>query len=278
MVEQGCEIYYDDEVQLFYGQTTLTGIRLKSGRHIACDALVIAIGTIPNIELAKQCNLNCQRGVIVNERLQTNDPSVYALGEIAEFRGFLYGITAAAEQQAAVAARFIHGDVSSVYEASLLMNIIKIHGFDLCSMGIPECPNDIDYQEIVFIDRSKRYYKKCIIHQDRLVGAILIGDKTEFQEFRELIANRIELSDKRLQLLRSGKKPEPVLGKLVCSCNNVGTENLKRKIEQGYVDLKDLCTATGAGTGCGSCKPEVQRILESCIKIGVARVEWEVDK
>jgi ferredoxin-nitrate reductase len=263
MADQGCEIFYDDEVQLFCGQSRLTGIRLKSGRHIECDAMVIAIGTIPNIELARDAGLNCQRGVIVNERMQTNDPDIFALGEIAEFKGMLYGITAAAEEQAAVAAEFINGDISSYYQESLLMNIIKIHGFDLCSMGIPECPNDTDYEEIVFIDKSRRYYKKCIIHQDRLVGAILIGDKSEFQEFRELIANKIELSDKRLQLLKSGKKAEPVLGRLVCVCNNVGTENITRKIEEGCLHLKDLSAATGAGTGCGSCRPEVQRILEN---------------
>ncbi|MGZ5134507.1 MAG: molybdopterin-dependent oxidoreductase [Flavitalea sp.] len=265
MVDQGCDIYYDDEVQLFYGQAKLTGIRLKSGRQIECDALVIAIGTVPNIELARDCGLFCQRGVIVNERLQTNDTAIFAVGEIAEFKGFLYGITAAAEEQAGVAAHYINGDIASFYEESLLMNIIKIHGFDLCSIGIAECPNETDFEEITFIDKAKRYYKKCIIHNDRLVGAILIGDKTEFQEFRELIANKIELSDKRLQLLRSGKKAEPVLGTLVCSCNNVGSENLKRKVDDGCTNLKDLCAITGAGTGCGSCKPEVQRILESCI-------------
>ena len=264
MVDQGCDIYYDDEVQLFNGQTKLNGIRLKSGRQIECDAVVIAIGTVPNIELAKECGLNCQRGVIVNERLQTNDPSIFALGEIAEFKGFLYGITSAAEEQAAVAAHFINGDIASYYQESLLMNIIKIHGFDLCSMGIPECPDDVNYEEIIFIDRSKRYYKKCIIHQDRLVGAILIGDKTELQEFKELIANKTELSEKRLHLLRSGKQAEPALGKLVCSCNNVGVDNLKNKIAEGYTSLKELCATTGAGTGCGSCRPEVKRILESC--------------
>ncbi len=263
MVDQGCDIYYDDEVQLFNGQAKLSGIRLKSGRQIECDAVVIAIGTVPNIELARDCGLNCQRGVIVNERLQTNDPSIFALGEIAEFKGFLYGITAAAEQQAAVVAHFIQGDIASYYKESLLMNIIKIHGFDLCSMGIPECPDDMNYEEIVFIDRSKRYYKKCIIHQDRLVGAILIGDKTELQEFKDLITNKTELSDKRLQLLRSGQKAEPVLGKLVCSCNNVGSDNLIKKIEEGCINLKDLCAMTGAGTGCGSCRPDVKRILES---------------
>jgi ferredoxin-nitrate reductase len=271
MVDQGCDIYYNDEVQLFYGQSKLTGIRLKSGRQINCDALVIAIGTVPNIELAIESGLNCQRGVIVNERMQTSDPDVYAIGEIAEFKGFLYGITAAAEQQAAIVAQYLNGDVSSHYEGSLLMNIIKIHGFDLCSLGIPECPDD-DHEEIVFIDKAKRYYKKCIIYQDRLVGAILIGDKSEFQEFRELIANKIELSEKRLQLLRSGKKSEPVLGKLVCSCNSVGSENLRKKIEEGCTELKDLCAATGAGTGCGSCRPEVQRILKENAGANVIRI------
>jgi ferredoxin-nitrate reductase len=265
MADQHCDIYYDDEVQLFYGRSELTGIRLKSGKVIDCNALVFAIGTIPNIELAKETGLHCQRGVIVNERLQTSDPNVFAIGEIAEFEGTLYGITAAAEQQAHVVARYLQGDIASYYGGSLFMNIIKIHGFDLCSIGIPECPNEQDYEEIIFLDKAKRYYKKCIIHQDRLVGAILIGDKSEFQEFRELIANKIELNEKRLQLLRSGNKAEPVLGKLVCSCNNVGSENLKNKINEGCTDFKQLCSLTGAGTGCGSCRPEVQRILEETL-------------
>ncbi|MEN0053114.1 MAG: (2Fe-2S)-binding protein, partial [Mucilaginibacter sp.] len=99
---------------------------------------------------------------------------------------------------------------------------------------------------------------------------ILIGDKSEFLEFRELIANKTELSEKRMQLLRSGKKTEPVLGKLVCSCNNVGSENIQNKIASGCNNLKDLCSATGAGTGCGSCRPEVKRLLEEMLKTAAA--------
>ncbi|HTE02149.1 MAG TPA: molybdopterin-dependent oxidoreductase [Mucilaginibacter sp.] len=262
MVDQGCDIYYDDEVQLYYGRSKLTGIGLKSGRKINCDAMILAIGTIPNLEIARECGLECRRGVIVNERMQTSDPDIYAIGEIAEFEGTLYGITAAAEQQAEVVAGYLTGDIASYYKGSLFMNIIKIHGFDLCSIGLPECPDDKDYEEVVFIDKAKRYYKKCIIHQDRLVGAILIGDKSEFLEFRDLIANKTELSEKRLQLLRSGSKADPVLGKLVCSCNNVGSENIRKKITEGCTNMKDLCTNTGAGTGCGSCRPEVKRLLE----------------
>jgi ferredoxin-nitrate reductase len=164
-----------------------------------------------------------------------------------------------------VVAHYLHGDIASLYNGSLLMNIIKIHGFDLCSLGIPEALNETDYEEIIFIDKSKRYYKKCIIHQDRLVGAILIGDKSEFTEFRELIANKIELSEKRLTLLRSGSKAEPVRGRLICSCNNVGIDNLKNRIGVGCTDLKELCNLTGAGTGCGSCRPEIQNILSDCL-------------
>ncbi len=179
--------------------------------------------------------------------------------------GNLFGFTAAAEQQAAVLARFLHGDIASIYQGTVPMNIIKIHGFDLCPIGLPECPNTAEYEEIVFIDKARRYYKTCIIHQDRLVGAILVGDKEEFLEFREWITNRIELSEKRLQLLRSGAKSEPVMGKLVCTCNNVGSGNLQQKIAGGCADLSALCSATGACTGCGSCRPEVKRILEEAL-------------
>ena len=266
MADQGCDIYYNDEVQLFYGRSKLTGIGLKSGQKINCDALILAIGTTPNIELAKECGLDHKRGIIVNERLQTNDPDIYAIGEVAEFGGMLYGITAAAEQQAAIVSRYLTGDITGYYEGSLLMNIIKVHGFDLCSIGLAESPNDDEYEEIIFVDKAKRYYKKCIIHHDRLVGAILIGDKSEFQEFRELIANKTELSEKRIQLLRNGQKTDPLLGNLVCSCNNVGSENICKKIAEGCTEFKDLCASTGAGTGCGSCRPEVKKILENMLK------------
>ena len=146
------------------------------------------------------------------------------------------------------------------------MNILKLSGLDLCSLGIPEVPvNGEGYDEILFIDKSLRYYKKCIVKDDRLVGAILIGDKSEFAEFRSLIENKIELSERRMQLLRSGKKVEPVLGKLVCSCNQVGEGNLTKLIEDGCHTLATLCQRSGAGLGCGSCKPEVQQIIKESL-------------
>jgi ferredoxin-nitrate reductase len=263
LTEKGVDIYYNDEIERFLGDETVSGIRLKSGLKIDCQAIVIAIGTAPNIELAKECGIDCKRGVVVDEYLQTNDKNIFAIGEIAEFKGFLYGITAAAEQQAEIVAKYLNGDISKYYSGSLLMNILKMHGTELCSLGEVECPDDPAYEEVIFIDKAKRYYKKCIIHNDRLIGAILIGDKNEFLEYRNLIENKIELSEKRLQLLRSGKEIEPVMGKLICSCNNVGEGNLINKIKEGCKDHLQLCQLTGAGTGCGSCRPEVKAILEN---------------
>ncbi|HSC55467.1 MAG TPA: molybdopterin-dependent oxidoreductase [Phnomibacter sp.] len=264
---KGIDIYYNDEVERYLGTNSVEGVRLKSGLTIHGQAVVMAVGTVPNVELAKACGIEVKRGVVVNEYLQTSDPSIFAVGEIAEFGGFLYGITAAAEQQAAIVAQFFQGDISKYYEGSLLMNILKMHGTDLCSLGLAESPNEPGYEEVVFIDKAKRYYKKCIIHNDRLVGAILIGDKSEFLEFRNLIENKIELSEKRLQLLRSGKKAEPVIGKLVCSCSNVGEGNIKAVINQGCSDLLQLCQLTGAGMGCGSCRSEVKAILDSTVNV-----------
>jgi ferredoxin-nitrate reductase len=266
MINLGVDIYYNDEVAAFYGTEKFEGVRLKSGRKIEAQIAVFAIGTSPNVEIARACGLEVNRGVVVNDYLQTSDPDIFAAGEIAQWRGEMWGITAAAEQQADTIAKYIAGDWASYYKGSLSVNIMKIQGVQLCSMGMIETPKSSEYEEITFIDKAKRYYKKCIIHNDKLVGAILIGDKTEFLEFKDLIANGIELSDKRLELLRSGKKADPVMGKLVCSCNNVGEGNLKSCISGGCKDFNALCTQTGAGMGCGSCRPEVRAILENVLR------------
>lgn len=263
IVARGIDVYYNDEVEQFYGTEKIEGVRLKSGQKIDCDAIIVAAGTTPTIQLAREAGLQCNRGVEVNDYLQTSDPDIFACGEIAEWKKQMWGITAAAEQQAEVVAKFLAGDLSSFYKGSLSMNLLKMHGLNLCSLGVIETPaGSTDYEEVTFIDKAKHYYKKCIIHNDRLVGAILIGDKSEFLEFKDLIANGIELSEKRLQLLRSNQKSEPVLGKLVCSCNNVGQGNLENAIKGGCTDFAQLCQKTGAGTGCGSCRPEVRMILE----------------
>ncbi|MEM9929382.1 MAG: molybdopterin-dependent oxidoreductase [Bacteroidota bacterium] len=262
---RGIQIYFRNEVQTVFEKPTGKGLRVtfKSGKVVDCDAIVYAIGTRPNLEIGRAAGLTCGRGITVDDRLMTSDPSIYAIGEVAEWRGKRFGITAAAEQQADVLAGFLVGDPSAVYRGSTLMNILKFDNFDLCSIGEISYPSDDpSYEEIVFRDTSQAYYKKCIVRNDRLVGAILLGDKNEFAEFRELIEERIELSEKRQELLRSASTKESLKGRLVCSCNNVGAGNIQEAIAGGSTSLNAVCKATGGGLGCGSCKPEIQEILE----------------
>lgn len=266
--EQGTNLFLNDEIEnIFKRDDGLLNVVLKSGHRITGKAVIFAIGTVPNTELAKECGLKVQRGVVVNDHMQTNDASIFAMGEIAEHNDTLYGITMVAEEQAAAAAKFLSGDITGVFTGSVSMNILKYPGLELCSLGIPEIPADDDsFEEIIFYDKAARYYKKCIIQNNIMVGAILFGDKQEFTEFKELIKQKTELSDKRLTLLRSGKPAQPVIGKIVCSCNSVGEGNLIAEILNNTHDLEKLCLATGAGTGCGSCRPEVKAILEQNLK------------
>ena len=259
-------VYLNDQVESVESLNDTTGrlaAFLKSGKTLQVDAVVYAVGTRPNIEFATEAGVDSARGIVVNDYMQSSDPAIFAMGEIAEHRGKLLGITSAAEQQADVLARYLNGDVQSTYEGSVPMNILKFSNLDLCSIGIAEVPvNSEGYDEILFIDKSMRYYKKCIVKDDKLVGAVLVGDKSEFADFKMLIESQIELSERRLQLLRSGKKTEPMLGKLVCSCNQVGEGNIRKLIQGGCRSLPTLCQTSGAGMGCGSCKPEIQRLLK----------------
>ncbi|AZQ59223.1 NAD(P)H-nitrite reductase [Maribacter sp. MJ134] len=269
--ERGIQIYFDNEVSTVFEEKEAPSsllVNLKTGRTIQCNAIVYAIGTRPNIELAKKANLETRRGVQVNAYLQTSNPSIFALGEIAEFNNSLFGITSAAEQQADIAANYMLGDFSSIYNGSVLMNILKFENLDLCSIGMVNAPKeDSSYEEIILMDVSKRFYKKCIVKDDTLKGAILMGDKNEFAEFKRLIEEEIELSEKRNELLRGASNTVPLKGKLVCSCSQVGEGNVLDAIANGCSDFNKLCAETGAGLGCGSCKPEVKVLLDSQLQL-----------
>jgi len=264
--ERGIQIYFDNEASTVFDdeETGELNITLKSGKSITANAIVYAIGTIPNVEIARENDIDCGRGVRVNQHLQSSHPDIFAIGEIAEYNNQLFGITSAAEEQAGILANFIAGDVSSSYNGSVLMNILKFNDLSLCSIGNIDVPdNDESYEEVIFTDMSKRYYKKCIVKDDLLVGAVLMGDKSEFAEFKTMIESKIEMADKRDTLLRGSSNDTPMLGTLVCSCSQVGSGNIEEAIAQGCTNFTELCNKTGAGLGCGSCKTEVREILHN---------------
>src|SRR5690606_16948160 len=168
--EMGMRVYLNDQVQSVDADpaSNLLKVQLQSDTLLKADAVVYAVGTRPNIEIIQEAGIETARGVVVNDFMQTSDPSIFAMGEIAEHRGKLLGITSAAEKQADVVAQFLHGNMQSIYEGAVPMNILKFSDLDLCSIGIAEIPvgSSDGYDEILFIDKSMRYYKKCIVKDD----------------------------------------------------------------------------------------------------------------
>ncbi|EOQ88699.1 molybdopterin oxidoreductase [Leptospira yanagawae serovar Saopaulo str. Sao Paulo = ATCC 700523] len=265
---RGIEVSFNSEISKVHGYDRVTYVELKDGKKIYPDGIVYAMGTSPNLSLAKEMGIEIGEGIKVNEFLQTSDPDIYAIGEVAEHTSGVYGTVLAAEEQAKVAANHIYGYRFQTYKGSLHSNLLKIPGLELVSLRLPgiqfEDLSD-EYEEIVFMDRKRRKYKKCIVKGDKLVGAILVGDKSEFVEYKNLIASGLELGDKRQQLLSSISTAKPPKGVLVCSCNGVGQGNIEDVIQFGAKDLNEVMEKTGAGTGCGSCRPEVSQIIKRCL-------------
>ena len=266
IIARGIDVIYFSEIVEVLGKEKIESVILANGDVIKCDSLFFAIGVKPNMSIAQKAGLDCSRGIIVNDFMQTSDESIYAIGEVIEHRGNMYGTTSAAQEQASLLGNVLLGDFSQRYLGSVNFNILKIHNLKLCSLGLIRRLDD-SYEEIQVVDEKLCYYKKCFVKGDYLYGAILIGDNSEFSEFKNLIENKYELGERRNTLFRgTNPQKEKVLGKLICVCNDVGEGNIVNVIEKGCHNFEDLCVRANVGNGCGSCRPEVQKILDTVIE------------
>lgn len=173
-------------------------VYLKSGRVLESDLVVISTGIRSNIQLAEAAGLACHRGVVVNDCLQTSDPAIYAVGDVAEFQERVWGIIPAAVAQARVAAAQIAGDTATRYQDIVPSTTLKVTGIDLTSIGIvnPQeegMPPD-SFIELRREDAAAGIYKKLVLSEGRVIGAILLGDRADIPAINQLIARRIDVS------------------------------------------------------------------------------------
>ena len=184
LLERGVRLMFNGRVASYTGTPRISGVRTEGGLILDCDLLLVAVGTVPNRKLGTAAGLHTRRALVVNSHLLTSDPEIYALGEIAEYNGRLYGTTEHAQEQARVAARHATGDEWAAYADAPLYNVLKIPGTSVSTVGLT-APGDGDdagdgFEEVTLLDRRMGYYKKCVVRHDRLVGAVLIGDNAEF--------------------------------------------------------------------------------------------------
>ncbi|PJZ69478.1 NAD(P)H-nitrite reductase [Leptospira perolatii] len=266
---RGINLIFGAEIYRIEGTERVSKVKLNNGSILNPDGVLFAMGTKPNLELAQKGGLRCATGVKVDSYLRTSDSDIYCIGEMAEHECGRFGTVSAAEEQALIAAQHIFGYAFDDYDGSLHSYILKVSGLDLVSLRLPHVSfqntNDQkgDFEEIISLDRKRRIYKKYIIQNDRLVAAILIGDKSEFAKLREWIISGIELGEKRQKLLSGENFMKPLVGKVVCSCNGVGEGNIREAILSGEHTLAGIGKKTGAGTGCGSCRSEISSLLKT---------------
>ena len=198
LAARGIAVAAGAEAEAIRGDESVTGVRLKGGRESPADLVVIAIGIRPNTELARRAGLACGRGVQVDDGLATSDPAIFALGECVEHRNQTFGLVAPIWEQARVLAdRLVGGGAS--YAGSTSYASLKVTGIDLFSAGIFEpAPGD---EPVVLRDRASGVYRKLVLRQGRLAGALLYGDAGEADWYLELIRSQAPVERIRRALM-----------------------------------------------------------------------------
>jgi len=172
---------------------------LKDGTVLEADLVVFAVGIRPNMALAQSAGLRCNRGVLVNDTMQTFDPSIYAVGECIEHRSQTFGLVEPLWGQAFICASHLAEHGSLTFKAPTVPTQLKVSGCDVFSAGNFE-PKD-DFEDIILNDEKRQIYKRIIIQKDKVVGAVLFGDTEDGVWYAELISDQTPISSIRNKLL-----------------------------------------------------------------------------
>ncbi|MGE9009661.1 NAD(P)/FAD-dependent oxidoreductase [Leptospira interrogans] len=184
---KGIEILLNANTARIHGESRVEGVELTDGRRIDADAVIFAAGIRPNIALAKEAGIAVNRGVVVDDQLQTGAADIFAIGECAEHRGICYGLVEPAYEQARVLARHLAGSAAS-YSGSIVATNLKVSGVSVFSAG--DFVGTEGSETIVLSDLNYGTYKKLVVADGRLTGAVLIGDVSDALWYLELIRTR----------------------------------------------------------------------------------------
>jgi nitrite reductase (NADH) large subunit len=200
---RGVRIITGDLCAEIQGNGHVQGARLKSGAPLQAGVVLVSAGVQPKIDLAQAAGLACNRGIVVDARMQTSDPCIYAVGDAAEFGGRVWGIIPAALAQARVAAAQITGHTETVYREIVPSTTLQVTGIALTSLGEVN-PEGGDYREVRYLDEANCIYKKLVIRENKVVGAILLGDRSDLAAVNQLVSRGLGVSGVAERLLEPG--------------------------------------------------------------------------
>jgi NAD(P)H-dependent nitrite reductase large subunit len=265
----GLHAHFEKITETVLGDDRVTGLGFRGGSTLECDMVVIAAGIRPNVELAARAGLQVRRAIVVDDDLTCcKTPNVYAVGECAEHRGRLYGLVAPVWEQGQVLADRLSGrNPNAVYLGSRMSTKLKVAGVDVAVMGEKE-PRQPEDEVVSYAEPARGVYKKLIVRDDRLIGAIVMGDGALVPSLVHAFTDSTPLSANRALLLFPAvadhkKTPENLPDTAqICDCNLVTKAEIVQAVLEGSRSLQAVSQATRAGTGCGSCKPEIQALLD----------------
>jgi nitrite reductase (NADH) large subunit len=269
MEAMGITIHLEKLTEQILGEGRVTGLKFKDGSTLDCDMVVVAAGIRPNAELGRSAGLTVERAIVVDNHMRSvDDMNIYVVGECAQHRGKVYGLVAPLWDQAKVFADHVTAaNREAAYHGSKLATKLKVMGVELASMGLTE-PADERDEVIQFSEARHGTYKKLIVRDGRLVGAMLMGDISKAAYLMQAFDRDSPLPDERLSLLFDLGTPaqkvtldEMPAEAQVCNCNGVTKAAIGACVAGGARTPKSVMTATRAGMGCGSCKGLVADVV-----------------
>jgi nitrite reductase (NADH) large subunit len=277
--EMGLHVHTQrNTVEIVDGATARHRMVFADGTHLETDMIVFSAGIRPRDELARQSLLavGARGGIAIDSECRTNDPDIYAIGECAAWNDQTFGLVAPGYEMARVAARHIAGDTSASFAGADMSTKLKLMGVDVASIGDAQgkTPHCRSYQ---YVDEVKQIYKKIVVSSDgkQLLGAVLVGDASEYGTLLQMALNGITLpADPEFLILPSSDgKAKPGLGvealpdsAQICSCNNVTKGQICAAVCEGATDIGKLKACTKAGATCGGCVPLVTQVMKAEMK------------
>ncbi|MDP1631253.1 MAG: nitrite reductase large subunit NirB [Caulobacter sp.] len=273
LADRGVETVLGAQSEEIVGQDgQVSGLKLKDGRLLPCDLLVMAVGIRPNATLARAAGLAVNRGVVVDDAMRSSDAAVFAVGECAEHRGQCYGLVAPIwEMCRALAQALTDGD--GVYEGSVLSTRLKVSGVDVFSAG--KFAGGEGCEDIVFRDAGRGVYKRVVLEDGKVVGSVLFGDAVDGNWYFDLMRTGADVGAIRETLIfgqaitegLSGLDPSAAVAAMpdtqeICGCNGVCKGEITAAITgQTLSSLDEVRAVTKASASCGSCTPLVEQVL-----------------
>jgi nitrite reductase (NADH) large subunit len=265
----GVRVLLQTQTTRTLGNGHVEALELKDGLRLETDLIVISCGIQPNTEVARVAGLEVDRGIIVDDQLRAAAPDVFAVGECAEHRGITYGLVEPLYEQARVLADVVtESDPTARYEGSRLASTLKVMGVSLTSMGDVHAAPDTA-QILVHSDPERGLYRKLVLRDGKLAGAIVLGESVMAGLLLRLFKRGQPVPEQPLDLLLGkamATDPDAGVETLpddaeICNCHRVSKSQLMETIRAGCTSVQSIGNACQAGTGCGSCQVLLGQLL-----------------